>query len=90
MQQDEPRVRFTPLREPRCCSSPTNRSPYKTSRVECPFTIFLITSKLYRSRIAAGAKQNLVELTQCEITFAPAFDLDCAKGMLFSKNMQIR
>ncbi|KAF9796511.1 hypothetical protein SFRURICE_010987, partial [Spodoptera frugiperda] len=41
-------------------------------------------------RSRAGAKLNLVELTQCEITFASAFDLDCAKGMLFSKNMQIR
>ncbi|GBP65707.1 hypothetical protein EVAR_48408_1 [Eumeta japonica] len=32
----------------------------------------------------AGAKLNLVELTQCEITFAPAFDLGRTKGTLFN------
>lgn len=46
--------------------------------------------KIIQKPARGGAKLNLVQLSQCEITFAWAFDLDCAKGMLFSKNMQIR
>lgn len=55
-----------------------------------PIYNFPYYTKIIQKPDRSGAKQNLVELTQCEITFASAFDLDCAKGMLFSKNMQIR
>lgn len=39
--------------EPSFVTPPTDRL-YKTLRVECLFTIFLITRKLFRSPIGAG------------------------------------
>lgn len=43
--------------------------------------------KIIQKPARGGAKLNLVQLTQCEITFASAFDLERAKGRLFCKNM---
>lgn len=70
------------------CQRGSSRIKYQKSNNHLQFSLL---QENHCSREGAKTKLNLVQqLTQLEITFGLAFDLGSGKGMLFSKNMQIR